>query len=132
MSCLNKLIMTWIPQNSCLGVVKMVKGKVTEAVRFFEKCLKEKGLKVSKIILFGSQVKGTTTEESDVDILIISEDFCGKDIFERARLTKYAEIMTLKKFMMPLDIVTLTSEEFERGTSLVVEYAKRGKVMYAG
>jgi predicted nucleotidyltransferase len=109
----------------------MVKGKVTEAVRFFEKCLKEKGLNISKIILFGSQVKGTTTEESDVDILIISEDFHGKDIFERARLTKYAEIMTLKKFMMPLDIVTLTSEEFESGTSLVVEYAKRGKVMYA-
>ncbi len=109
----------------------MVKRKVTDAVRFFEKCLKEKGLKVSKIILFGSQVKGTTTEESDVDILIISEDFRGKDIFERARLTKYAEIMTLKNFMMPLDIVTLTSEEFEHETSLVVEYAKRGKVMYA-
>ena len=109
----------------------MVKGKVNEAVRFFEKCLKEKGLNVSKIILFGSQVKGTNTGENDVGILIISEDFHGKDIFERARLTKYAEIMTLKKFMMPLDIVTLTSEEFERGTSLVVEYAKRGKVMYA-
>ena len=109
----------------------MVKGKVTEAVRFFEKCLREKGLKVSKIILFGSQVKGKTTEDSDVDILIISEDFHGKDIFERARLTKDAEILTLKKFMIPLDIVTLTSEEFERGTSLVVEYAKRGKVMYA-
>src|SRR3972149_8430847 len=108
----------------------MVKGKVTEAIRFLEKCLKEKGLKVSKIILFGSQVKGKTTEESDVDILIISEDFRGKDIFERARLTKDAEIMTLKKFMMPLDIVTLTVDEFERGTSLVVEYAKRGKVMY--
>ena len=109
----------------------MVKGKVTEAIRFFEKCLKEKGLKVSKIILFGSQVKGKTTEDSDVDILIISEDFHGKDIFERARLTKDAEILTLKKFMIPLDIVTMTSEEFERGTSLVVEYAKRGKVMYA-
>jgi len=109
----------------------MVKEKVTETVRFFEKCLTEKGLKVSKIILFGSQVKGKTTEESDVDILIISEDFCGKDIFERVRLTKEAEILTLKKFMMPLDIVTLTSEEFERGTSLVVESAKRGKVMYA-
>jgi len=109
----------------------MVNEKVSEAVRFFERCLREKGLNVSKIILFGSQVKGKTTEDSDIDILIISEDFHGKDIFERARLTKYAEIMTLKKFMMPLDIVTLTSEEFERGTSLVVEYAKRGKVMYA-
>ncbi len=109
----------------------MVKGKVTEAIRFFEKCLKEKGLKVSKIILFGSQVKGKTTEESDVDILIISEDFQGKDIFERARLTKDAEIMTLKKFMMPLDIVTLTSEEFESNKSLVSEYARKGKVLYA-
>lgn len=109
----------------------MVKSKVTEAIRFFEKCLKEKGLKVSKIILFGSQVKGKTTEGSDVDILIISEDFRNKDIFERARLTKDAEIMTLKKFMMPLDIVTLTSEEFESTKSLVVEYAKKGKVMYA-
>ena len=109
----------------------MSESKLEDLIKFLEGCLKEKGLKVSKIILFGSQVKGTTTEESDVDILIISEDFHGKDIFERARLTKYAEIMTLKKFMMPLDIVTLTSEEFERGTSLVVEYAKRGKVMYA-
>jgi predicted nucleotidyltransferase len=93
----------------------MVEDEVTEAVRFFEK----------------SQVKGTNTEESDVDILIISEDYHGKDIFGKARLTKYAEIMTLKKFMMHHDIVTLTSEEFERGTSLVVEYAKMGKVMYA-
>ncbi len=109
----------------------MVKEKVTKAIKFFEKCLKEKGLKVSRIILFGSQVKGRTTKESDVDILIISEDFRGKDIFERARLTKDAEIMTLKKFMMPLDIITLTSEEFEHGTSLVVEYARKGEVMYA-
>ncbi len=109
----------------------MTENKVEEAIKFLERCLKEKGLKVSKIILFGSQVKGKTTEESDVDILIISEDFCGKDIFERARLTKEAEIMTLKKFMMPFDIVTLTSEEFERGTSLVVEYARKGKVMSA-
>ena len=32
----------------------MDKGKVTEVIRFFEKCLKEKGVKVSKII--GSQI----------------------------------------------------------------------------
>lgn len=112
-------------------VETMSESKLEDLIKFLGGCLKEKGLKVLKIILFGSQVKGTTTVESDVDILIISEDFRDKDIFERARLTKYAEIMTLKKFMIPLDIVTLTSEEFERGTSHVVEYAKRGKVMYA-
>lgn len=112
-------------------VETMSESNLVDLIKFLGGCLKEKGLKVSKIILFGSQVKGTTTEESDVDILIISEDFRDKDFFERARLTKYAEIMTLMKFMMHLDIVTLTSEEFEHGASLVVEYAKRGKVMYA-
>lgn len=109
----------------------MVKSKVIEAVGFFGRCLKEKGVKVSKIILFGSQVRGKATRESDVDIAIISDDFKNKNIFERARMTKEAEIMTLKKFMLPLDIVTLTSEEFERGASLVAEYARKGKVMYA-
>jgi len=109
----------------------MVKSKVVDAIGFFERCLKDKGVKVSKIILFGSQIGGKTTKESDVDIVIISDDFQGKNIFERARLTKEAEIMTLKKFMMPLDIVTLTSEEFESGTSLVAEYARKGKVLYA-
>ncbi len=47
------------------------------------------------------------------------------------RLTKGAEILTLKKFIMPLDIVTLTSEELERGNYIVAECAKKGKVMYA-
>jgi uncharacterized protein len=109
----------------------MFESKFEEAIKFLGLCLKERGLKVSKIILFGSQVKGKTSEESDVDILIISEDFQGKDIFERARLTKDAEILTLKKFMMPLDIVTLTSEEFESNKSIVAKYARKGKAMYA-
>ena len=109
----------------------MAKDKVTEAIKFFEICLKEKGLKVSKIILFGSQSEGKATKGSDLDILIISSDFQNKDIFERAKLTKEAEIKTIKKFKVPLDIVTLTSEEFESGKSLVAEFARKGKVMYA-
>ncbi|SNQ60833.1 nucleotidyltransferase domain-containing protein [Candidatus Methanoperedens nitratireducens] len=109
----------------------MVKDKVAEAIKFFENCLKEKGVKVSKIILFGSQITGKATGESDVDIVIISPDFQNKDIFERARLTKEAEIKTIKKFRMPLDIITLTSEEFESGSSLITEFARKGKVIYA-
>ncbi|MCG7848351.1 MAG: nucleotidyltransferase domain-containing protein [ANME-2 cluster archaeon] len=92
--------------------------------------MKENRLNISKIILFGSQAT-ETTDNSDVDILIISDDFKNKDIFERARLTKDAEIKTIRKFMVPLDIITLTSEEFENETSPVAEFAKSGKVMFA-
>jgi len=108
----------------------MAEDKAIEAIRFLQKCLKEKGLNISKIILFGSQAKGKATEESDIDVVIISDDFRDKDIFERAMLTKDAEIMLIKRFLIPLDIITLTFEEFESGTSLVAEYARNGKVIY--
>ncbi|MCZ7392086.1 MAG: nucleotidyltransferase domain-containing protein [Candidatus Methanoperedens sp.] len=110
----------------------MVKDKIAEAIKFFENCLKEKGLKVSKIILFGSQSTGKGTLESDVDILIISPDFQNKDIFERARLTKEAEIKTTKKFRVPLDIITLTFEEFESGKSLVAGICTKRKSNVCG
>ena len=108
----------------------MAEKTVVEAIKFLEKCLKEKGLNISKIILFGSQAKGESTEESDIDILIVSNDFHDKDIFERAMLTKDAEIMTIKKFMIPLDIITMTPEELERETSLIAEYVKDGEIIY--
>nr|QNO42233.1 hypothetical protein MKPHGJHB_00011 [Methanosarcinales archaeon ANME-2c ERB4]QNO43303.1 hypothetical protein BKKEKDFB_00015 [Methanosarcinales archaeon ANME-2c ERB4]QNO45373.1 hypothetical protein CHNKENMJ_00004 [Methanosarcinales archaeon ANME-2c ERB4]QNO45640.1 hypothetical protein JMABOEBK_00037 [Methanosarcinales archaeon ANME-2c ERB4] len=73
----------------------MVKSRVISAIKFLQQCLKETGLEVSKIILFGSQSREEATEESDIDILIISEDFWNKDIFERAKLTKDAEIILL-------------------------------------
>lgn len=109
----------------------MVKKKVTEAVTFLQQCLTKTGLDISKIIIFGSQSRDNATEDSDIDILIISKDFRNKDIFERARLTKDAEIQTIRKFMVPLDIITLTSEEFETQTSPVAEFARKGKVVYA-
>ena len=109
----------------------MAKGTVAiDAVKFLEQRLMEKGLGISRMILFGSQAAGKATDESDVDVLIISEDFRGKDIFERAELTKEAEIMTIRRFLLPLDIITLTPEEFENESSLVAEYAKNGEVVY--
>ena len=106
----------------------MAKRKVKAALEFLERCLREGGVIPSKIILFGSQAKGKATKESDIDVVIISEDFRNKDIFERAAMTKDAEIRTLKKFMIPLDIVTLTPEE--NNSSLIADYAREAEVVY--
>ena len=107
----------------------MDKKGVYKAIKFLEHCLKESGLEISKIILFGSQAEGKASAQSDIDIVIISKNFLNKDIFERSILTKEAEIMTIKKFKIPLDIITMTPEEFESETSTISDYAKDGKVV---
>ena len=105
----------------------MVKRKVRAAVEFLDRCLREGGVTPSKVIVFGSQAKGRATKQSDIDVVIISEDFRNKDILERATMTKEAEIKTLKKFMIPLDILTLTPEENE--TSLIGSYARGAEIV---
>ena len=109
----------------------MAKSKTLAAVEFFEKQLKAQKVNVTKIILFGSQARGNASAESDVDIVLISTDFRNKGIFERLPLIKEAEIATIKKYMIPFDVVMMTPEEFASGTSLVSEYAKNGKVLSA-
>ena len=91
----------------------MDKNTVLTAINFFEKCLTQKGINISKIILFGSYANATSDNESDIDLVIISNDFDGKNIFERANLTKEAEILTIKKYLIPLDIITISDKEFE-------------------
>ena len=78
----------------------MAQKRASDIVQFFYGCLKEKGLMVSKIVVFGSQARGTATEESDIDIVVISEEFKRKSFFKWANLTKDAEIRTIKKFFL--------------------------------
>jgi predicted nucleotidyltransferase len=107
----------------------MAKSSVKESLSFLESCLKRQGLNISQIILFGSHSRGESTEESDIDVAIISEDFKGKNIFKRADLTKEAEIQTIKKYMIPLDIITLTPEELQDETSLLSDYVRNGQLL---
>lgn len=105
----------------------MAKNRVLMVAGFLEARLHEAGLNISKIVLFGSQARGASTADSDIDIAVVSTDFRGKDVFERVALVKDAEIATIRKYMMPLDIVLLTPEEFRSGSSIIAGYARSGK-----
>lgn len=109
----------------------MSKIKIIKVVDFLAKELRARGLTISKIVLFGSQAKGGTTMESDIDIAIVSNDFQGKDIFKRVELIKGAESAAIKKFIVPIDLVLLTPAELENRSSLIAGYARAGIVLHA-
>jgi len=53
-------------------------------------------------------------------------------VFDRALLTKDAEMHTVKKFKVPLDVITLTTEEYQDKKSLTTEEYQDKKSLIAG
>ncbi len=62
----------------------------------------------SKILIFGSRVKGTATEYSDIDVIIVSDYF--KDIKFVKRMVGAVKRI---KFSRHVDFICYTPDEFE-------------------
>jgi predicted nucleotidyltransferase len=104
--------------------------KISEVIVFLKDRLEDSGLQVSRIILFGSQSRNEDTEESDIDLAVVSDSFYDKDTFERSALIKSGTMETIRRFTVPLDIITLTPEELEEETRMIAGYVKKGIVIY--
>lgn len=87
-----------------------------------------KKFKLKKIILFGSQARGTADNKSDIDLLIISSDFTDR----------YKIMREIRRSLLQLDyafdILTITPEEYDRDKNIpgtIARYAsKDGIIIY--
>lgn len=110
----------------------MVKREIIKIKKLLIELLKEIGISVEKIIIFGSYAKGKEKEDSDIDIIIVSRDFRDKDIFEIVNLTKDIHWKLVENVMKPFDIIYCSDEEWEKGNSLIINSAKReGDLIYS-
>ena len=86
------------------------------------------GFAPNRIILFGSQARGTADDRSDVDILVICS-FQGKRRHLMLEMDR-----ALRGLRLARDIMILTPEEFERDRHIPGTIArpawKEGKVLY--
>lgn len=67
------------------------------------------GIKVKKTILYGSHAVGKARKDSDIDLIVVSDDFKNMDIWERLCLLGRARI-GIKR---PMEIMGFTEEELE-------------------
>ena len=86
------------------------------------------GFHPDKIILFGSQARGTADERSDIDILVICP-IKGNRLDLIFNMDKSLEGMRLAR-----DIVILTDKEYKKDSRIpgtIARYAsKEGKILY--
>lgn len=76
-------------------VKKTIKPTIIKEIRAYKKTLLENGVKIDRLILFGSQAKGKAKSYSDIDLCVVSPQF-GKDSFEeRVKLMQLTDSVTL-------------------------------------
>jgi len=98
---------------------------------FLYQLFQEKGIKIDKIVIFGSFAKGEFKKDSDIDIIIVSRDFRGKSIFERVKQTTGIGRELVRKFKKPFDLLYYSDEEWEGKNFLIINEAKEyGEVIY--
>ena len=81
------------------------KDKLIRDLKDFKKRTQEIA-KIDKIYLFGSRAKDTWRDNSDVDLLVISDDFKGKRFFKRS-----PKFYLIWDYPYDVDIICLTNEE---------------------
>lgn len=101
----------------------MVEREIVEKVIEFANELKRQGIKVAKVILYGSRVSGTAHEYSDIDIAIVSPDFGENRYEEGARLFEIA--CKIDPLIEPVPI-SLESYENDTWIPLIYEIRKNG------
>lgn len=104
----------------------MDKKAVIEIVERFRRKIEEQGITPQKVILYGSHTTGKPAPESDIDVVVISEDFGGKSFWERVDVLSEA----IYDLSAPLEAIAMTPDEWNRGESLVIDFAKNGEVLY--
>lgn len=81
-----------------------------------------------KLILFGSYAKGKPTEDSDLDILIVTETRMPSEEIYRMRRE------LLRDFSIPVQLICVTDEEFLETKDIIggIAYpaSKYGEVIY--
>ncbi len=69
-------------------------------------------LKVNKALLFGSAARGTMTRHSDIDLIILSNEFKSMDL--QKRLILLSRLRGQKFLSWPMDILGYTPQEFQK------------------
>lgn len=105
----------------------MDKKRIKKAAELIRGFLNGRNIEAEKIILFGSYAKGNYTPDSDIDIAIVSKEFNGKDIFQKAEMLTGLQWFITEKLAFPFDIIPLSFSEWKNSSSPLVDFVREGK-----
>jgi uncharacterized protein len=103
-------------------MARLIAPAIQRSVRDYSRMLTQRGVPVTKLVLFGSYAKGTEKPTSDIDVAVIAPTF-GHDLVSEMRdLLVHAWSVNSRIEPYPLSV-----EEYEHGFSPITnEIRKHG------
>jgi len=95
---------------------------IKKDVKAFKELVDRSGFDDLKVYLYGSWAKGKATDDSDIDVCVVSDKFKGNMFDNMVMLNKMA-----MKINVLIDVVPMTSSDLkDKYSSLVIEVLKYG------
>jgi predicted nucleotidyltransferase len=94
------------------------------------KLFRNRNISVDKIVIYGSYARGVVKAESDIDVMVISRDFRGKDFFQKVAMVRGIHSDIVKQINKPVDLLYYSDKEWEKGTSIIVNAAKYEGIVF--
>jgi predicted nucleotidyltransferase len=101
----------------------MGKNQTIKVIRKFVKALKQEGIAVDRVILYGSYATGKTRPDSDIDVAVVSKHFGRDRVEEGMNLFRIAG-----KIDSRIEPIPISSESYEKDTwiPLIYEIKQKG------
>lgn len=90
---------------------------VKKIIERYRQELKNFNINSQKIILYGSYAKGNPREDSDIDLIVISDDFKGMNLRERLEILGIAA----GRVFEPIEALGYISKEIEQKKETFLE-----------
>ena len=97
-------------------------NEIINTVKMIIRVLKNSDYRVKKTYLYGSYAKGNYHRDSDIDILIVSDDFTGNRFRDSLKLMRICQKIDSRVELMPY-----RTSDFKDSDPLVVEVKATGK-----
>ena len=92
----------------------------------FAKEIIASGIQLKKVILFGSYANNRQHEWSDIDVVLVADEFTGFGFEDR----KYFSKINIKKEFLDIETKTFPTSYFEQSDPFIEEINKTGIVIY--
>lgn len=100
------------------------KDEIIEDIKKYVAELRKHGIAVQSVFLFGSWTMGRASEESDIDVALVSDAFTGDRFLDRRRI-----VPLRRRINTRIEPIPFQQQSFDAGGHLVDEIKRYGEVI---